>query len=133
MRRTTGAHSRSRFVSVLVSGLLLARQHSDLQTTATGARVITKQKAQRKAMSCVVEMDLKNNKGTVKEKENINWKIVAGNLALLSTFAMLFFLVTRKSEKKKLKKTPVLAPISSIAETEELIRKKMVNHLEENI
>ncbi|AZI66525.1 hypothetical protein EIB71_02000 [Kaistella daneshvariae] len=69
----------------------------------------------------------------VKEKENINWKIVAGNLALLSTFAMLFFLVTRKSEKKKLKKTPVLAPISSIAETEELIRKKMVNHLEENI
>ncbi|KIA82948.1 hypothetical protein OA84_05120 [Kaistella solincola] len=69
----------------------------------------------------------------VQEKENINWKIVAGNLALLSTFAMLFFLVIRKNEKKKLKKTPILQPISSIAETEELIRKKMVNHLEENI
>lgn len=44
-----------------------------LQTTATGARVITKQKNQRKATSCVVEMDLKNNKGTLKDKDTIDW------------------------------------------------------------
>jgi DNA topoisomerase-6 subunit B len=44
-----------------------------LQTTATGARVITKQKNQRKAVSCLVEIDLKNNKGVIKEKDTIDW------------------------------------------------------------
>jgi DNA topoisomerase-6 subunit B len=44
-----------------------------LQTTATGAKVVTKRKGQRKAVSCVVEMDLKNNKGLAKNRETIDW------------------------------------------------------------
>ncbi len=44
-----------------------------LQTTATGAKVVTKMKGQRKATSCVVEIDLKNNKGVLKNKETLDW------------------------------------------------------------
>ena len=44
-----------------------------MQTTATGARVITKQKKQKNAVRCIVDMDLKNNKGLIREKESINW------------------------------------------------------------
>ncbi|WP_226064062.1 BatD family protein [Kaistella polysaccharea] len=71
----------------------------------------------------------------VKERDTINWKVVFGNLALLSTFAALFFLVLRKKEKKKQKKLTVPLPLvsTSIADTEELVRKNMVNHFEENI
>ncbi|NBU21132.1 DNA topoisomerase VI subunit B [bacterium] len=42
-------------------------------TSATGARVITKTKSMRKAMSCLVEVDIKNNKGVLKEKGTIEW------------------------------------------------------------
>lgn len=42
-------------------------------TNATGARVISKTKNMRKAVSCVVEVDIKNNKGNLKEKETIDW------------------------------------------------------------
>ncbi len=42
-------------------------------TNATGVRVVTKTKAMRKALSCVVEVDIKNNRGVVKEKETIEW------------------------------------------------------------
>ena len=49
-----------------------------LQTNATGAKVITKQKKQRKATSCVVEMDLKHNKGVIKNKETIDWDMDHG-------------------------------------------------------
>src|SRR5262245_27791461 len=38
-------------------------------TSATGARVISKTKAMRKAVSCVVEVDIKHNKGTMKNRE----------------------------------------------------------------
>ncbi len=44
-----------------------------LQTAATGAFVISKTKDQRKAQSCVVAIDLKNNKGIVQRKEMIDW------------------------------------------------------------
>lgn len=44
-----------------------------MQTTATGARVITKRKSAKKAFSCVVDMDLKNNRGTVRDKQSIEW------------------------------------------------------------
>ena len=43
-------------------------------TSATGARVITKTSAMRKAMSCTVEVDIKNNKGITKDRETIDWK-----------------------------------------------------------
>ncbi len=45
-----------------------------MQTTARGAKVITKQKSQRKAVSCIIDMDLKNNKGIVRDKTMIEWK-----------------------------------------------------------
>lgn len=42
-------------------------------TNATGARVISKTKAMRKAVSCVVEVDIKNNRGILKERETLDW------------------------------------------------------------
>jgi DNA topoisomerase-6 subunit B len=44
-----------------------------MQTAAQGVKVITKCKGQKKATSCVIEIDLKNNKGMFKEKEEIDW------------------------------------------------------------
>ncbi|MEN9835391.1 MAG: hypothetical protein RL011_1584, partial [Pseudomonadota bacterium] len=44
-----------------------------MQTTATGARVVTKTKSARKAFKCVVDMDLKNNKGVLRDKGNVDW------------------------------------------------------------
>jgi DNA topoisomerase-6 subunit B len=43
-------------------------------TSATGARVITKTPNMRKAVSCTVEVDIKNNKGILKDRETIDWK-----------------------------------------------------------
>src|SRR4051812_19372733 len=40
-------------------------------TSATGARVITKTKSMRKAVSCIVEVDIKHNKGVLKDKQTI--------------------------------------------------------------
>lgn len=42
-------------------------------TTATGAQVITKTKSMRKALSTTVEVDIKNNKGLLKDKQMIDW------------------------------------------------------------
>jgi len=42
-------------------------------TSATGARVITKTKTMRKAVACIVEVDIRHNKGVVKERETIDW------------------------------------------------------------
>jgi len=42
-------------------------------TSATGAKIITKTKAMRKAVSAVVEVDIKHNKGLLKNKETIDW------------------------------------------------------------
>jgi DNA topoisomerase-6 subunit B len=44
-----------------------------LQTTATPVRVISKTEDNRKALSCSVDVDLKNNKGLVREKQTIQW------------------------------------------------------------
>jgi DNA topoisomerase-6 subunit B len=40
-------------------------------TCANGAKVITKTKTMRKAFSCTVEVDIKNNRGIIKDKETI--------------------------------------------------------------
>ena len=69
----------------------------------------------------------------VKDKNKINWKIVFGNFALLTTFVSLFIIVLRKREKRKLKKRIIPKPISTIAETEDIIRKNLSNHFEESI
>ena len=42
-------------------------------TSATGARIITKTPSMRKAVSCIVEVDIRNNKGIIKERETIEW------------------------------------------------------------
>lgn len=42
-------------------------------TCGKGATVITKQKSMRKAVSCVVEVDIRNNRGVFKHKETIDW------------------------------------------------------------
>lgn len=42
-------------------------------TSATGARIITKTKNMRKAMSCTVEVDIKHNRGVMKDRETIDW------------------------------------------------------------
>ena len=69
----------------------------------------------------------------VKDKNKIDWKIIAGNFALLTVCVSLFLVVLRKREKKKLK--PRLSPktTTNIAETEEMIRKNLSNHFEESI
>ena len=42
-------------------------------TSARGATVITKTAKMRKAVQCVAEVDIKNNKGVLKSKEPIDW------------------------------------------------------------
>jgi DNA topoisomerase-6 subunit B len=42
-------------------------------TCAQGAKVISKTKAMRKAVSAIVEVDIKNNKGVMKKRETIDW------------------------------------------------------------
>ncbi len=44
-----------------------------LQTTAKGVTVITKTQGQKKAVKCLVEVDIKNNKGIIREKDTIDW------------------------------------------------------------
>lgn len=42
-------------------------------TSARGATVVTKTAKMRKAVQCVVEVDIKHNKGTLKSKESVDW------------------------------------------------------------
>lgn len=42
-------------------------------TSAVGARVVTKTDKMRKAVRCIVEVDIKNNKGILKEKDSVDW------------------------------------------------------------
>jgi len=42
-------------------------------TCAQGAKVISKTKAMRKAVSALIEVDIKNNKGVMKNRETIDW------------------------------------------------------------
>ena len=44
-----------------------------MQTAAQGVKVTTKTKGQKKATQCRIEIDLKNNKGLMKDKVDINW------------------------------------------------------------
>lgn len=51
-----------------------------MQTTAKGVKVITKTAKQKKAFSCRVQVDLKNNRGHVKDQKMINWDRKNGTL-----------------------------------------------------
>lgn len=44
-----------------------------MQTTAKGVRVISKTSSMKKAVSATVEVDIKNNKGLIKDKQEIEW------------------------------------------------------------
>lgn len=43
-------------------------------TNASGVNVMTKTKAMRKAFQCTVDVDIKGNKGIIKNKEMVDWK-----------------------------------------------------------
>jgi DNA topoisomerase-6 subunit B len=47
-------------------------------TTASGARVITKTPKMRKALKCVVEVDIKKNRGVMKDRQTIDWNRLSG-------------------------------------------------------
>ncbi len=42
-------------------------------TSATGARIQTKTASMKKALSCVVEVDIKNNRGVLKDRQTLDW------------------------------------------------------------
>lgn len=42
-------------------------------TSATGARVMSKTSGMRKAVRCTIEVDIKNNKGVMKDRETFDW------------------------------------------------------------
>lgn len=42
-------------------------------TNATGARVITKTAKMRKALKCTIEVDIKNNRGVMRDRETFDW------------------------------------------------------------
>ncbi|HCU24248.1 MAG TPA: DNA topoisomerase VI subunit B [Deltaproteobacteria bacterium] len=42
-------------------------------TSARGATIVTKTKKMRKAVQCVVEVDIKHNRGTLKSKDTLEW------------------------------------------------------------
>jgi len=47
-------------------------------TSAKGVRVVTKTAKMRQAVSGVIEVDIKNNRGLLKDKESINWDRPSG-------------------------------------------------------
>ena len=51
-----------------------------MQTTAKGVKVITKTPKQKLATSCRVQVDLKNNKGHIKDKKEVKWDRSQGTL-----------------------------------------------------
>lgn len=69
----------------------------------------------------------------IKNKDKIDWKIVAGNLGLMVAVFSLFLVLKKRNEKKKLKSAPIIRNSTSIAETEEIIRKKLSHQFDENI
>ena len=69
----------------------------------------------------------------IKDKNKINWKIVIGNLGLLVGVFSLFLVLKNKREKKVRQPKLAVNTITSIAETEEIIRKKLSHQFDENI
>lgn len=69
----------------------------------------------------------------IKNKEVIDWKIVFGNLALLGVLISAFFVARKKIDRHRAKPIAVGKPIITIAETEEILRKKMSVQFDDNI
>lgn len=69
----------------------------------------------------------------IKNKEEINWKVVAGNLGLIAAVISLVLFVNKRSEKKKIKQVHPVKSVTTIAETEEVIRRNLHNPFTDNI
>lgn len=67
---------------------------------------------------------LKTHALKVKEKDKINWYIVIANLSLLAGVLGLFSFVKRRISSHRVQPVAEQKPITTIAETEDLIRKK---------
>ncbi|QDP85933.1 protein BatD [Chryseobacterium sp. SNU WT5] len=76
---------------------------------------------------------LKTQNLIVKNGNTVNWSIIIGNISLLAALLSLFFIITQKKQKKKMQPKLISKPSSSIAETEEILRKNLSNHFEESI
>ena len=69
----------------------------------------------------------------IKDKSKINWNVVLSNLGIMAALLSLFFVIKKRKVKKKMTVKKVASPITSIAETEEIIRNNKNHHLGENI
>lgn len=69
----------------------------------------------------------------IKNKNSINWGAVLGNFSLMVAVISLFLIVRKRTRKKIVKAAAFSNTPSSIAETEEIIRKKATHHYAENI
>ncbi|WP_027377767.1 BatD family protein [Kaistella palustris] len=69
----------------------------------------------------------------IKSKDEINWKIVLGNLALLTGVFAMFLLVQKKVRKQRLKPVPAVKTVTTVAQTEELIRDQWDPHFDDHL
>lgn len=69
----------------------------------------------------------------VKDKSSINWKIVFGNLALMGAVLSLFLVVRKKMTSRTLKPVMELKPITTIAETEAILRTQLSVQFDDSI
>lgn len=69
----------------------------------------------------------------VTDKKKINWKIVFGNLALMIGVLSLFLVVKKKMTTRNLKPAVISKPITSIAETEEMLRAQLSVQFDDSI
>ncbi len=73
---------------------------------------------------------LKTEALKVKEKDKIDWQIVLANLLLLVGITGLFIYMRRKFTEKKPKETKIVKPITTIADTEKMLREEFSMPLE---
>ena len=76
---------------------------------------------------------LKTHELKVKDKSKINWKIIAGNLALMAALFSIFLMFKKKIKTNKEKPEVERKPIVTIAETEAILRAKMSHQFEDHI
>ena len=69
----------------------------------------------------------------IKNKDKIDWRIVVGNLGLVAAVFSLVLFYRKKTSKEKLRPKLTVGAVTSIAETEEYIRKNKSHQFEENI
>lgn len=69
----------------------------------------------------------------INNTDKINWSIILGNGALLASILSLFLILRKNKKRKRSKPKLIRKPSTTIAETEDLIRKDLQNHFEENI